>query len=228
MLHTIADILARQPTWLRPARERAPVRRHSHERHHCEAGFWQPISRREAWRIVLAAKRFNCARKMFGRRNGPLGHIGIEVLELLANLVDFRSGRLEPAIDYLQDKLGRSRAAIVAALDALRRHGYLDWIRRYVKTGDEGKGHPPRQVSNAYRLVLPAAAAVSEVPAPLPEDVTTAKGERRAEVKTQQHEQDRQDLDGSPLGASLARLGQNIRKFTERPESESALEFRKK
>ncbi|HRM75333.1 MAG TPA: helix-turn-helix domain-containing protein, partial [Paracoccus sp. (in: a-proteobacteria)] len=61
-------------------------------------------------------------------------------MELFANLVDFRTGRLEPAIETLMRMLRRSRDAIVRALKALRSHGFLDWLRRYVPTGNEGRG----------------------------------------------------------------------------------------
>ena len=66
------------------------------------------------------------AGRQAGRRRGPLGHVGLEVLELLANLVSYRSGRLEPAITYLMGKLKRSKDAVVRALAALREHGFLD------------------------------------------------------------------------------------------------------
>jgi hypothetical protein len=46
--------------------------------------------------------------------------------------------RLDPSIDWLQRKLRRSRAAIVDALAALRSRGFLDWRRRYERTGEEG------------------------------------------------------------------------------------------
>ena len=76
--------------------------------------------------MVLAAKRYELAGRQAGRRRGPLGHVGLEVLELLANLVSYRSGRLEPAITYLMGKLKRSKDAVVRALAALREHGFLD------------------------------------------------------------------------------------------------------
>ena len=46
--------------------------------------------------------------------------------------MDYTTGRLEPSITALMDKLYRSKDAIVRALVSLRRHGFLYWIRRYV------------------------------------------------------------------------------------------------
>lgn len=39
---------------------------------------------------------------------GPLGTIALEVLALFANLVNFKSARLGPSLDYITDKLCRS------------------------------------------------------------------------------------------------------------------------
>jgi hypothetical protein len=55
-------------------------------------------------------------------------------------------------------KLRRSKDAVVRALQALRAHGFLDWLRRYVPTGQEGRGPQVKQTSNAYRLSMPARA----------------------------------------------------------------------
>ncbi len=84
--------------------------------------------------------------------------MAIELLELFANLVNFRTGRLDPSIETLMRYLRRSRDAIVRALKALRQHGFLDWLRRYIPTGNQGRGPQVQQTSNAYRLSLPARA----------------------------------------------------------------------
>jgi len=133
------------------------IRSGSRLKGYCEAGFWQPVSRRNARRIVLAARRFERRTMQKGRQNGALGFVALEIIELLANLVHQQTGRLDPTITYLMRTLGRSRDAIVRALQALRRHGFLQWIRRYVETR-VGEGPKVRQTSNAYRLTMPAAA----------------------------------------------------------------------
>ena len=155
MFKTIGTALGRPDT----SRDRQPVRRHSYAAGRCEGAFWTRTDRQEVTRIVLAARRYDLAGRQAGRRNGPLGHIAIEVLELLGNLISYRTGRLEPALVTLMRKLRRSRDAVVRALAALRAHGFLDWLRRYEPTEREGRGPQVRQVSNAYRLSLPARAA---------------------------------------------------------------------
>jgi hypothetical protein len=150
--------------------------------------WWRRTDRQEVRRVLLAAKRYELAGRQAGRRRGPLGHVGLEVLELLANLVSFRSGRLEPAITYLMGRLKRSKDAVVRALAALREHGFLDWLRRHEKVElVEGPGPRVRQVSNAYRLSLPPRAArllghlLSDPP--LPEDVVQEREDRAAWVR---------------------------------------------
>ena len=178
---------------IRPSRQRAPVRRHSYPKGQEVGTFWRPIDRRTANRIYEAAVEFDCAHKQSGHKNGPLGHIALEILRLFTTkLVNFKSGRLDPALDYMQRRLRRSRAAIVRALAALRRHGFLDWRRRYEMTGEEGRGQPPRQISNAYRLVLPAIAAAllgffGRNPPP-PDDVEAARTDAAALVAVQERE----------------------------------------
>jgi hypothetical protein len=169
----------------RGRRGRDPVRRGSRLAGTCEGAFWRRTDRQEVRRVVLAAKRYELAGRQAGRRRGPLGHVGLEVLELLANLVSHRSGRLEPSLRYLIEKLRRSKDAVVRALAALREHGFLDWLRRHEAVElVEGPGPRVRQVSNAYRLSLPAKAArllghwLSSPP--LPDDVTQEREDRAA------------------------------------------------
>ena len=182
MMKTIGTVLG-GPT---PRATRHRVRRGSRLAGSCEGAFWGPTPRVEARRVVLAAKRYELAGRQAGRRRGPLGHVGLEVLELLANLVSYRSGRLEPAITYLMGKLKRSKDAVVRALAALREHGFLDWLRRHEKVEvlEDAPGPRVRQVSNAYRLSLPARAAKLlghwlNTP-PLPDDVVQKHEERAA------------------------------------------------
>ena len=130
------------------------VRRSSHRRGSYEGQFWQPTTKRDCRQILLAAKRFDRLGRRKGERNGPLGHVALEVLELFGNLVGFKTGQLDPSLKTMMRLLGRSKDAVVRALKALRRFGFLEWIRRYEPTGNE-TGPQIRQFSNAYRMALP-------------------------------------------------------------------------
>lgn len=227
MFEQIGSVFAKT---LNRQQAREPVRRHSYQRGRCEAVFWKRTSRQEVQRILLAAKHYELVRRSKGKRSGPLGSVAIEVLEYLVNLVDFRTGRLEPSLDTLMRRLKRSRDAVVRALKNLRAHGFLDWLRRYVPTGAEGRGPQVRQASNAYRLSLPERARQllgwRGLPPPLPEDCEQAQEVRQAELESYGKSISREELalsafGDTPLGQSLAQLGRNIdqRKRTEQRES---------
>ena len=193
-----------------------PVRAHSRPAGRCEGLFWRRTDRQEMAQIVLAAKRYELATRQPGARNGALGFVALEVIELLSRLVNYRSGRLDPSLDYLMTKLHRSRDAIVRALKALRSHGFLDWLRRFEPTGNEGRGPQVRQTSNAYRLLLPQRARQwlfrQGRPAPLPDDFTHAQEQRTATIEAQiatlsLAERVFVEVEDEGLAESLARFG---------------------
>lgn len=226
MFEQIGAVLERAPA----ERERTPVRRQSRARGRCEGVFWRRTNRQDVRTIVLAARRYELVGRQPGARNGPLGGVAIELLELFANLVDFRTGRLEPSIDTLMVKLRRSRDAIVRALKNLRAHGFLDWLRRYQPTGNEGRGPQVQQTSNAYRMSLPDRARQLlgrwGVAPPLPDDHVQAEAERAADIEAHRVSLDIEartlfDVGDNPLGQALARLGKaiNLRESVRQTES---------
>lgn len=198
-------------------RQRQPVRRNSHKLGN-ERGFWQPIDRQTIKAIILAARKFEIAERKPGSRSGPLGSIAIEILEFLANLVDYRTGRLEPSIATMMSRLRRSRDAIVRALANLKQHGFLDWLRRYEPSESEGdRGPQVQQISNAYRLALPKALShfVQRFTARLPRVPQCFAQDRQS--RTEQREAMEAGLslidrtsakfeDESELGAAMARF----------------------
>lgn len=197
----------------------APVRRHSHFKGRAEGRVWRPTNRQETQKILLAAKRYELAERQRGERSGPLGAVALEVLEYFVNLVDFRTGRLEPSLDTIMLKVRRSRDAVVRGLKALREHGFLDWLRRYEPTGNAGRGPQVRQVSNAYRLSLPQKALrllgrFGKAP-PLPDDEAQVRNERASTLAAQRaslplDEGLMLDLGDMMLAKALSRLGQLI------------------
>ena len=214
-----------------PNRQRIPVRRGSRLRGR-EGTHWRPMRRRDARQIVLAAKRFELRERAPGRRSGPLGTVAIEVLELLANLVDPRTGRLDPSIVTMKRMLRRSRDAIVRALANLRRHGFLSWLRRYEPTGSE-TGPQVRQASNAYRLAMPERAreglgGYGEAPPP-PDDDTQRRADAEAEreamcAQLSLPELAHHRIKPGRLADTLARLGSLVaeRESAERTEPVSS------
>ena len=226
MLTSIGAVLNGAP----PGPAPQPVRRGSHRAGRCEAMFWRPTSRQEIRRVVLAARRYDLLGRRAGRRNGPLGHVALEILELLANLVSYKTGRLEPSVAFLMEKLRRSKSAIYAALHALKAHGFLDWLRRYEPTGREGRGPQLRQTSNAYRLSLPARALrllgrLLQAP-PLPDDVQHARELHASEMAAHRASLPLDELplfevEDDRLGRLLASLGRSVQERESAKQTES-------
>ncbi len=163
-----------------------PVRRDSYNVGEREKRWYRPVARQCIGPRLLTAERYELLAKTKGRKNGAFGHVGLEVLKLFYRTVCFNTGRLEPSIAWMMLKIRRSRAAIVRALAALRRHGFIDWIRRTEPTDIEGPGPQVRQISNAYRLLDPKPARSQQQAdkPPLPDDhahaVESAEAERMA------------------------------------------------
>ena len=216
-----------------PPAERCPtpVRRHSHIRGRSEGRIWRPTTRKDVQAILKAAEIYNEAGlHEKGERSGPLGSVALDVLRLFVNLIDFRTGRLEPSITTIMDRLGRSRDTIVRALKNLRAHGFIDWLRRYEPTGNEGRGPQVQQTSNAYRLSLPEKARqflgrFGKAPPP-PADHgqdQRAWSEAISAYKTTLPLDERTQIDAGdgPLGKALVMLAKSVMKRESDNQTES-------
>ena len=85
--------------------------------------------------------------------HGALMPSAVIVLEALCfgNKLEFKTGRLDPPIAWIEKVTGFARKTVVDALARLRRHGFLDWVRRTRRTGRTGDAGPQReQDTNAY------------------------------------------------------------------------------
>ncbi|MFC0341990.1 helix-turn-helix domain-containing protein [Paracoccus niistensis] len=215
------------------AQGRTRLHRTSHQLGTCEATFWRSTTRQEVQKIIKAAQRYELHGRKPGRRNGPLGSIALEILALFGNLVSFKTGRLDPSLDWIMNKLKRSRDAVVRALKALRDHGFLDWLRRFEPTPNEGRGPQVRQVSNAYRLSAPKRALAllgrwSGRPSLTDDDLARAD---RKDIEAEHvasldlGEFASFQLGDSPLGKALAQMGRalDLRESVKRTESQSTI-----
>ncbi len=231
-MRSLGDILGSTAvsTGQSQGRRGEPVRRHSRLAGR-EGVFWRPTNRQATRRIILAAEKYEIETKEPGCRNGALGHIALEILRYMANLVSHKTGQLDPSLETLMRKLGRSKDAIVRALKALRMHGFIDWLRRYVPTGNND-GVQVQQTSNAYRLMLPERAkrllGRYGKNAPVPDDFAHAQATREAELNVMRDALTMPELalfeaGDTALGRSLARLGSLLaeRESAKRSESQS-------
>lgn len=165
MARSIGQIAA-GVTAAKATRSYQPVRRNSYYRTDPRSErLWRRLGadNREARRIIAArlkaAEHYNERNKAAGDREGPLGDIGVRLLRELYRIVDYKTGRLEPAIDTLCQRVKRARATVVKYLGRLKEHGFLDWVRRSEPTENDGAGPQVRQIPNAYGFGLPEAAA---------------------------------------------------------------------
>jgi len=146
-----------------------PVWRNSYTVGQVEDRVWRPINdgtprggRRWTRAIHKAARAFEIETRTKrrevdpGARNGALGVIGLSVLEYLYDVVDYRTGCLEPAVRTIADSIGHSYSAVHEALCRLRHHGFLRWMRRSKPVDNPEPGGPRvEQASNAYALLVP-------------------------------------------------------------------------
>ncbi len=144
------------------ARSGQPVRRNSHNAGGAELALWRqhnmfPKSEHNA--RMRAAEEFEHETKLPGKRNGALGAIALKVYRYLLRLRGKKSGRLDPTIRWIADNIYHSRSAVAAALQRLKEHGFLDWIRRCQPIeGALPDEQQTEQIANAYILRLPASA----------------------------------------------------------------------
>lgn len=244
---SFGEIVAGMPA-PRSRRTGQPVWRNSYYKGTIEDRIWRPFAggsvrgaKRRIGALLKSAREVERQTRRArqaqqpGVRNGVLGHIGLDVLEVLyTRFLDFRTGRLDPAIDTIAAAVGHSYAAVHAALRRLRKAGFLHWVRRSEPIEDAAGGGPQvRQISNAYALLVPKALerAVARLlaPAPLPDD---------ASWHHSQHEKDwaqqlasmtsREFLDATWTGDELA--GETLARIAalldQRRESSSNVETR--
>lgn len=154
---TIADRLVANK---KPGRRtEQPVRRNSFDVTDRRAQVFRPIgdgtkagAGRWRNRYLQVAEEYDRQMKKKGERH-PIGANALRVLKTLLWLpgLDFKTGRLEPAIATIQEMTGFARKTVVDALNRLKEHGFLNWIRRTEKTGNmPGEGPQVKQATNAY------------------------------------------------------------------------------
>lgn len=166
---SIGEVLGGLPA-AKARRTGQPVWRNSYYEGTIEGRIWRPFmggnvrgAKRRIGAILKSARelekrtRRERQRQHPGVRNGILGEIGLSVLDVLyRRYLDFRTGRLDPAISTIAEAVGHSYAAVHAALRRLRQAGFIHWVRRSKPRDDaDGAGPQVEQITNAYALLLP-------------------------------------------------------------------------
>jgi predicted transcriptional regulator len=105
-----------------------------------------PIGRMEVVRQELIK-----VEAMLERAAQRLRRVDLTILQAMLEMVEFRTGRLFPALETIASAAGCHRNSVNGAIRRLKAHGMIDWVRRSLKTSNEGEFAPQReQTSNAY------------------------------------------------------------------------------
>ncbi len=166
-------------------RSHQPVRRNSRMDGDWVHQWYRPMTMREKNELVRAARAYDRAMKQPGEKRGPIGSIGLELLEELATLAAACRGRVFPTLSWMQSKLKRSRDTIVGCLRRLSDAGLVTWVRRIVPVDEReawARGPQVKQTSNAYRLELPKRLRKFVRKAPPAADEAARKAEMRARI----------------------------------------------
>ena len=85
------------------------------------------------------------------RADVRLTRIDIAVLDALLERIDHATGALFPSYETIAEWAVCSRNAAIEAIARLKTRGFIDWVRRSIRTNNEGEFAPQReQTSNAY------------------------------------------------------------------------------
>lgn len=82
---------------------------------------------------------------------GRLRRVDVTILKAVLKTLDFATGKLFPSHETIAQRAGCHVNSVKNALRRLRAHGFIAWVRRTVKTGNDTEFAPQReQTSNAY------------------------------------------------------------------------------
>ena len=124
------------------------------------------MKRKDAAKLWHEARRFERATRQPGKQDGALGRNGLAVLyALLFDFLNYASGRLDPAIATIARAANISERSARRGLDALKRFGVVNWVRRCMTELGEAGRMVFKQLSNAY-AVLPISQWLGHRPRP--------------------------------------------------------------
>ena len=194
--------------WDPPRRERPrepgarrtfqPVRRRSVLTGDWERSWIRPMTWREKHELLAAARAWDRKHKLPGDRQGPIGSIGLELLEEICTLAVTCRGRVHPTLQWMQERLRRSRGTVVRCLAALSEVGLVEWVRRMTPAeGEVPRGQVVEQISNLYRLALPKALRKLVRRAPPPSDDAERRAAARARIDAAIREEGAERIDAA-------------------------------
>ncbi|MFT8555459.1 MAG: helix-turn-helix domain-containing protein [Zymomonas mobilis] len=227
------DPLERATCYKTRRRTPDPVHRDSYEVGEREKSVWKPVNPQEIGAYLEAVDQYSIKTK-------GLSDKAVRLLKMLFRMVDFKTGRLEPTLDTICDRVGYARATVVKLLRQLQDLGFIRWIRRSIKIKADGKGPRRKQTSNAYGFLSPKAwpdlarqvfeRVMRRRNAPIPDDIDHAQEADKAETKAIVESLPPEDFvkaisgDKEPteLTDSLIQLAKSIERAEQREQEEQA------
>jgi hypothetical protein len=133
-----------------------------------------PVPKKAAVRLWHCARDFDRGSHQPGQHGGAVGHTGLAVLHALTfDILNFRSGRLDPSYAAIAQKAGVCVRTVASALQRLKALGILNWVRplrrapgrrRPLRAGAEQRVY--RAAGDALARLQAAAGAASAVAGP--------------------------------------------------------------
>jgi len=126
---------------LRPVEK---VRHGSYESGSIEPLIWKAFNPHTKWALKKAVRNY-----LLEEGASPNAYF---VYEELLDLIDYETGRLDPSIAYLAEKLHKGERTIQRCLNWLRDNNIICWKRRFIRKQNEDGISYREQTSNAYYL----------------------------------------------------------------------------
>jgi hypothetical protein len=118
---------------------------------------FHPLPKKQAIRIWHDARRFERQTRQPGHQDGALGRNGLAVLHsLIFDFLNFTSGRLDPGHAAIARMANISKRSVARGLDALKRCGVLNWIKRCENFINDAGRYCRAQLTNAYGIIPPS------------------------------------------------------------------------
>ena len=120
------------------------VRHGSYESGSIEPLIWKAFNPQTKWALKKAVRNY-----LLEEGASPNAYF---VYEELLDLIDYETGRLDPSIAYLAEKLHKGERTIQRCLNWLKENNIICWKRRFIRKQNEDGISYREQTSNAYYL----------------------------------------------------------------------------
>ena len=109
------------------------------------------MTRKKAAEYYRELEDFEGRTRLRGRQDGAIGRNGLAVARaFLWRFLNWRTGQLDPSYAEIAKAAKISERSVARGVQALRRAGVLEWVRRCIETTDKAGRFALAQISNLY------------------------------------------------------------------------------